>query len=487
MNGAEGRRVSPYQRHVRRVTDSELVRILKRLAEQRASSHARSVEVMAELRRRPCMAADEAAVGTMGALSREDLLEAEVAACLVMTPYQARQEVVTAVALDERLFATMNLLRAGGIGWAQVQVIARHAVPLADHVFTRALAHGLSPREAGQAARAVTADLEAMVLAKAPALTRRRLERRVEKAVATLDPDYVEEQRRQAVKGRSVDPPATVSDEPDGRHMSGVFAHLPAAEAQAIWNTVNAYAEAMRSAGDERTLQELRADTLTHLILRGHPPTDLHIAGPTTTLPDAAAGEVDAEVATAPMDWTKAAGFDAYGLRANVEVVVSMDTLIGLNDDPGELKGHGPIPAHLARDIAFKAGGTWRRLVTDPLGHLTDYGHQRYTPPAPLKQYIRGRDRSCRTPWCDRPAGSCDIDHVQPYPAGATAAGNLQCKCRRCHRLKHEGGWRHDARPDGTIQMTSPTGAQYVSRPADLGPVPRPRPQRARARSDPPF
>ena len=35
-------------------------------------------------------------------------------------------------------------------------------------------------------------------------------------------------------------------------------------------------------------------------------------------------------------------------------------TLLGLDDDPCELTGYGPIPADLGRRIA--ANGTWRRL-----------------------------------------------------------------------------------------------------------------------------
>jgi uncharacterized protein DUF222 len=493
MKLPDAQTISPYRLHVKRVGDAELVRILQRLAAQRAANHARAVEAIAELRSRPCMAAEEPAAEAMSHLTADDVVVSEVAAALGWTPGQARQDVAAAVALDERMVATMNLLQSGEIEWSKVQVIVKQAVPLGDHTFAEARKAGSSPREAEEAARAILARLERMVLPTASKLTRGRLERRVEEAIARLDPPWAEERRRRSARNRSVAAPAKASADPEGQGMSDLFAHLPAPEAQAIWNTVDAYARVLRTAGDERTLEELRADTLTHLILRGHPPGDIQVAGPEEQSTEAGLTDECAATEPAPaaagMDWTKASGFDAYGLRANVEVVVSLETLLGVSDAPAELVGHGPITASVARDIAFKAGSTWRRLVVDKVGRLVDYGREKYIPPEPLKQYIRGRDRSCRTPWCDRPAGTCDVDHVKPYPAGPTAAGNLQCKCRRCHRLKHEGHWAHETLGDGTIRMVSPAGIEYFSEPVDLRPVslPQPEPVLVPDRGEPPF
>jgi hypothetical protein len=56
-------------------------------------------------------------------------------------------------------------------------------------------------------------------------------------------------------------------------------------------------------------------------------------------------------------------------------------TLLGVDDQPAELVGHGPIPACLAREAA--ADAVWRRLVTDPLsGTVLGYGRTTYHPPA---------------------------------------------------------------------------------------------------------
>jgi hypothetical protein len=153
-----------------------------------------------------------------------------------------------------------------------------------------------------------------------------------------------------------------------------------------------------------------------------------------------------------------------------IHVTVSLATLLGLADDPGQLVGHGPIPADLARRLA--ADASWRRLVTDPLtGQLLDYGRRTYTPPAPLAAFLRARDGHCVFPGCAQPAHRCDIDHTVPYDAsGATDRANCGLLCRRHHRLKHETGWHLERRPDATVVWTSPSGARYRLPPPKIPP-----------------
>ena len=62
-----------------------------------------------------------------------------------------------------------------------------------------------------------------------------------------------------------------------------------------------------------------------------------------------------------------------------ITVLVPYSTLTGADDEPCEITGYGPIPAHLARDIASDA--VWKRLVTDPLsGAVLDHGRTAYGP-----------------------------------------------------------------------------------------------------------
>ncbi|MGZ5393916.1 MAG: HNH endonuclease signature motif containing protein [Mycobacterium sp.] len=59
-----------------------------------------------------------------------------------------------------------------------------------------------------------------------------------------------------------------------------------------------------------------------------------------------------------------------------------------------------------------------------------------YRPSAKLDRFVRARDLTCRFPGCTMPAEFCDIDHVIPYPLGATHPSNLACLCRKHHHLK---------------------------------------------------
>jgi hypothetical protein len=164
-------------------------------------------------------------------------------------------------------------------------------------------------------------------------------------------------------------------------------------------------------------------------------------------------------------------GSGTAGLRANVNVTIGLDTLLGLNEDTAELAGHGPITAPLARALAFAEGSTWRRLVTDPdSGYLLDYGRTTYRPPAALADHVRARDVTCRMPNCNRPATTSDLDHLIPYPTGTTSEPNLCAACRRDHQLKTHGRWQHHlsndpAHPPGTTVLISPTGHAYLSHP----------------------
>ena len=120
-----------------------------------------------------------------------------------------------------------------------------------------------------------------------------------------------------------------------------------------------------------------------------------------------------------------------------------------------------PVPAVVARALA--AGGTWRRIVTDPLsGAVVDVGRRRYRPPAAMADLVRARDGACTHPGCSTPARRCDLDHITPWSAGGiTSLDNLTCLCQAHHRLKHTPGWSLSRATDGVLVWRTPTGNRY--------------------------
>ena len=100
-----------------------------------------------------------------------------------------------------------------------------------------------------------------------------------------------------------------------------------------------------------------------------------------------------------------------------------------------------PVPAMTAWALA--AGGTWRRLVTNPVSEVVlDVGRTRYRPPTGLADLVRARDRACVFPICQIPAERCDIDHLTAWgQGGTTSLDNLATLCEAHHRLKHTPGW----------------------------------------------
>ena len=122
--------------------------------------------------------------------------------------------------------------------------------------------------------------------------------------------------------------------------------------------------------------------------------------------------------------------------------------LFGLDDEPAHLDGYGPIPAELAREIVVdacaprrarsgSAGSTPARrpvelVASDARGRLF---------PRRLSRFVRLRDRTCRTPWCDAPIRH--TDHATGHQAGGpTSLTNAQGLCEACNHAKQATGWR---------------------------------------------
>jgi hypothetical protein len=247
--------------------------------------------------------------------------------------------------------------------------------------------------------------------------------------VAKRDTPTATERHRKAAERRS----AFLDHEDDGMTVLGL--RCTAIEGVAAMQALNGRADAARLPGDTRTHGERQADVLLDLLL-GAP-----ITGP---------------------------GGIRRRNRAEIQVGVTLPTLLGLRDDPGHLHGYGPIPAGMVRDLLGEEGTTLRRLIIDPVdGRLIDYGRARYRPDARLTAVVRARDRTCRFPDCPRPGEWCDIDHSHEWDSGGeTSERNCHLLCRRHHRLKTFTRFRYAVdESTGTVTWTTPLGFTYTSPP----------------------
>ncbi len=155
-----------------------------------------------------------------------------------------------------------------------------------------------------------------------------------------------------------------------------------------------------------------------------------------------------------------------------VNMVLSDEVLLGNSDASAVVQDYEPIPAAVARRMitdAIDAQG-WvelRRLYAAPeSGALVAMDSRARAFPNGLAQFIRLRDHTCRTPYCDAPIRH--IDHAEPHARGGrTSALNGRGSCERCNHVKEQPGWtvRTLFDPGGrhVAEHTTPTGATYRS------------------------
>jgi hypothetical protein len=100
------------------------------------------------------------------------------------------------------------------------------------------------------------------------------------------------------------------------------------------------------------------------------------------------------------------------------------------------------------------------QVVVQPVIDLTDHIHvDAYEVPDRLKTRQRLLQHTCVFPWCTRPAGRTDCDHVVPAARGGpTCDCNLAPLCRRHHRVKTHTRWDYDKVDDTTFVWRSPNG-----------------------------
>ena len=425
----------------------------------------------------------------------------------------------------------LELAGTGQVSMSGVRMVLRQTDPLSDdsrrvvdaQVAELAAGERLTPGRLGQAAArfALAADPEAAAKRAVAARARRRV---------------------------------WLGEPFDG--VAGLGAVLRAEEALSCWSALDRTARALRQHGDERSVHTLMADLVVERLTgaamvtssdadldpdaagAARPPVWRNVhgwepwtaTGPPPVLPD------DCRLDPEPddplwdtVDWmtdddngtrtgfSTSAGTDGAGvheragpdrdpprwrLPASVElqVVMSAETLLGLDDEPALLRGpgglaaYGPIAADVAREIADGAARrTLIGLFADPVdGRLLAMDSSARFFTGRLRDFCVWRDQVCRL------AGGriAEVDHRDAVQAqGPTSARNGQSVARQSHRIKDHPGITArviDPRPEPRlppglaalrvcapeVEWELPTGHTYSSTPPPvLGPAARADPQ----------
>jgi uncharacterized protein DUF222 len=266
------------------LSDYEVVEAIAAQTERINAAESVRLRLIKELHSRPCMSPqrpDGAYPNWRGSrevsvLDRDDLTQAELSARLPIAGGELSRLIASAVMLTDHLPATFAALSEGRLDLRRAQQIQAQASDLFDDRYRQARAEGKSPAQARRAAQELIRELEERVLKRAPTQTPDKLGRSLTRAVNALDPDYAERRRRAAVETRFV------THRPNRGDSTGdIYARLGAADALGVFSVIDTYARLAKSHGDERTLANLRADTLVHLILHRTLPDGTTPEGPT--------------------------------------------------------------------------------------------------------------------------------------------------------------------------------------------------------------
>ena len=360
------------------------------------------------------VAGSEASAGEGPNFGVDEAEREDISTALRLAPATAQVRIDVARTLVNNLPNICSALAFGEISSAHATVIARETAA--------AISDGM--------AESTIFQIEQKAIAFAEFHTPGQLANHVRNAVARLAPEEFEEIASRAQSLRRV----SCYNDADG--MSTVVAILPAADAQVVMNSIEAFIlrENQKPAIEgtpKLNIDMKRADALTAIC-----------ANFLTSLDGAV---------------------QSHRRPLTVNVTIDLPTLLGLAENPGQLAGYGAIPAAGARELA--SDGKWKRFITEPqTGNLLDFGRESYEPPQQLKDFLIARDRTCRFPGCRRSALLSDLDHAESWESGGrTSAENIGALCRRHHRLKTHDGWKIESFPDGSCTWTSPLGKEFFT------------------------
>ncbi|UFU05672.1 HNH endonuclease [Ruania halotolerans] len=426
-----------------RLTNAERVDLLRELEDLVGSAAAVQARLAADL---DVAVRAERAVAGVPAERRGAGVAAQVALARRVSPARGSQYLGMGKALARELPHTMAALAAGELSEWRAMLLVRESTCL-----TLEDRGAFDAQLCADPAR-FTGWGDKRFIAEARALT------------ARLDQAALVRRAAKAEADRRV----TIRPAPDT--MAQVTSLLPVAQGVAVYAALSRRADELRAQGDARARGQIMADTLVERV------TGLSCA---------------------------------EGVPVHVNVVMTDRALLDGADDPADVNDYGVVPSRWARNLIVRAEqlqgkqqqeracqhngaregpdaagglGVWvRRLFTQPRsGELVAMQSRARRAPAGLAAFIRARDRTCRTPWCD--ASIRHTDHIVDYAdGGPTEAEYLQGLCEACNYAKLAPGWsarpveRRDSSLVHTVVTRTPTGHTYASRaPVPPGPLERP-------------
>jgi hypothetical protein len=324
----------------------------------------------------------------------------EIRAALRLTRRSAETELEFALDLRARLPRLAEALAAGLIDRRRAGVLARDTSHLPVAAAREVVARTIE--DAGQ-------------------LTSGQLRERVRAACLEVEPESAADRYREAQSDRRL----VAYPDPDGTNTICLNGLDPVLAEEAM-DRINRLAQDLKTDGELRTMDQLRADIALDL-LRGN---------------------------TGPVR------------HGTVHITADLSTLAGLDDNPAYLAGYGPVAADIARQVAGqmdRAAWEWTATHPDSAMPLAD-GTTRRRPTASQVRQVRARARTCVTPGCRMPAVQCDIDHIKPWAeTGVTETSQLAPSCRHDHCTRHRTGWTYEPLPDGDFLWKSPLGCAYTT------------------------
>nr|WP_275406723.1 HNH endonuclease signature motif containing protein [Actinomadura bangladeshensis] len=225
------------------MTDDELLQVAAAARRQTSWAQARELAAIAELAERRARAEADGDPDYR-ILSARDSVTEEVAAALTITSNASATLLHLAEQFTGPLADTGAALEAGRVDLAKARVISD-------------LTDGLPEQ--------ITQRVQAAALEKASTQTTGQLRRRIRRIVQRLAPEAMAERKREAVRQRRLE----LWDTPSGT-SDLALCDLASEDAHAIYNKITAAAHGIKSDGDSRPLNMVRAD-LAKQLLQGSP------------------------------------------------------------------------------------------------------------------------------------------------------------------------------------------------------------------------